>query len=124
MDGLAIAQNGEDSVRVYQQSQRLAAVQKAKRDNASMAEVDKVAEEYEAVFLSEMLNHMFDQVDTNELFGGGEGEDMYKSLLVNEYGKLMARSGGIGVADYVKREMLKLQEVPNEAGSQIRDAAA
>ena len=68
-------------------------------------------QEFEAVFLSQMLQHMFDGVETDEMFGGGEGEDMVKSLLVDEYGKLIARTGGIGVADYVKREMLSLQEV-------------
>lgn len=77
----------------------------------SEQQIDETAKEFEAVFISQMLEHMFAGVKTNEMFGGGEGEEMYKSLLVDEYGKLMARAGGIGLADHVKQEMLTLQEV-------------
>lgn len=69
------------------------------------------AEEFEAVFLSQMLSHMFAGIETNEMFGGGEGEDMYKSMMIDEYSKIIARTGGIGVADHVKAEMIRLQEM-------------
>jgi hypothetical protein len=36
---------------------------------------------------------------------------MWRSLQVVEYGKAIAQKGGIGIADSVFREMLKLQEV-------------
>ena len=68
------------------------------------------AEQFEAVFLSQILAPMFETVDTDPMFGGGPGEKMYRSLLVDEYGKAIARSGGVGIADQVEREMLKLQE--------------
>ncbi len=71
--------------------------------------IEKAAKEFEAVFLAQMMEHMFAEVDldpSNE----GPGEDIYKSLLIDEYSKLMSRSGGIGVADHVKREMLRMQE--------------
>jgi peptidoglycan hydrolase FlgJ len=76
---------------------------------ASEAEIAAKAEEFEAVFLSQMLTHMFDGIETNETFGGGHGEDVYKSMMVEEYGEIIARSGGIGVADHVKAEMIRLQ---------------
>lgn len=78
---------------------------------ASEAEIAAKAEEFEAVFLSQMLSHMFSGIETNEMFGGGEGEQMYKSMMVDEYGKIIARTGGIGVADHVKAEMIRLQEM-------------
>jgi Rod binding domain-containing protein len=31
-------------------------------------------------------------------------------MMVQEYGKIMAKAGGIGVADHVARQMLQLQE--------------
>ncbi len=71
----------------------------------------KVGQDFEAQFLSQMLGHMFDGIKTNKLFGGGQGEDMYKSLMVEEYGKSIAKAGGIGVADQVVRSvMLQFQE--------------
>ena len=73
--------------------------------------VRETAEQFEAVFLSQMLTPMFETVGTDGLFGGGPGEQIYRSLMVEEYGKAIARSGGIGIADQVEREILKLQEV-------------
>ena len=78
------------------------------------AEVRRAAEEFEAVFISQMLAPMFEGLETDELFGGGPGEDIYRSILVEEYGKAIARSGGIGIADAVQREILRLQEVNQE----------
>ena len=78
---------------------------------ASMAKIDKVAGEFESQFIGQMLENMFSTVDTGEFLGGGEAEEMYRSMIIDEYGKLMSRSGGIGVADHIKREMLRMQEV-------------
>ena len=69
------------------------------------------AEQFESVFLAQMFAPMFETVETDSLFGGGPGERVYRSLLVEEYGKAIARAGGVGIADQVEREILKLQEV-------------
>lgn len=73
------------------------------------ANIDKVAQDFEAVFLSQMMENMFEDVDLDPL-NDGPGEDVYKSMLVDEYGKILSRAGGIGIADHVKREMLAAQE--------------
>ena len=72
--------------------------------------IDEAAQEFEAVFISQMLTQMWAGVETNEMFGGGHAEDIYRSLLIDEYGKVIARQGGLGIADHVKAEMLALQE--------------
>jgi hypothetical protein len=48
------------------------------------------------------------------LFGGGEGESVFRSFLLDEYGKMVAKTQGIGVADAVQRELLHLQEAPKK----------
>lgn len=105
-----------DTMRITNNSQaKLAQINKAKSlsraKGVDEAKLDEVAQEFEAQFIAQMLQNMFSTVDTNPVLGGGEGEEMYKSLLVDEYGKLIARSGGVGVADHVKREMIRMQEV-------------
>ena len=72
--------------------------------------IRKAAEEFEAVFLSQMLAPMFETLESDTLFGGGPGEDIYRSMMVEEYGKAIARSGGVGIADAVARELLSIQE--------------
>jgi hypothetical protein len=53
-------------------------------------DVRRVAEEFEAVFIAQMMAPMFQGLETDELFGGGPGEDIYRSVLVEEYGKSIA----------------------------------
>jgi Rod binding domain-containing protein len=74
--------------------------------------VDKareVAESFEAVFITQMLKPMFENLGKGP-FGGGKGEEVYKTLLIDEYGKAIASRGGIGIADAVFGEIIKLQE--------------
>ncbi len=88
---------------------------KAKAAGAKAAESRKAArqaaEDFEALFLAQMLQPMFKGLEADALFGGGPGEDVYKSMLVQEYGKAISRAGGVGIADAVQAEILKLQEV-------------
>ena len=77
----------------------------------SEAEARAVGEDFEAVFLSEMLRPIFETVEADSLFGGGSGERVTKTLLIDEYGKAIAKSGGVGIADAVARELIKTQEI-------------
>jgi len=75
----------------------------------------KAAESFEAFFISQMLSNMFAGIETDPLFGGGQGETVFRSLMIDEYGKSVASSGGVGIADSVLREIIRLQEIdPNE----------
>jgi len=78
---------------------------------ADVNQVRKTAEDFEAVFLAQMFKPMFEGIESDGPFGGGQAENMWRSLMVEEYGKSVARAGGIGIADAVMKEMLKLQEV-------------
>jgi len=69
-----------------------------------------VAEDFEAMFLAQMLSPMFEGISTDGPFGGGNAERIYRSLLVQEYGKALASRGGIGLADAVAQELLTWQE--------------
>lgn len=72
-------------------------------------QIRATAEEFEAVFLAQMVEQMMGET-TESAFGGGPGEAAFKSMLNEEYAKVMAKAGGIGLADALAREMLALQE--------------
>ena len=94
--------------------ERIASMQKGNLHGTKQRDPEKVgklAEEFEAQFISQMLETMFNTIPVNEELGGGYGEETFRSLLVEEYGKIIARTGGIGMADEVKREVLRAQEV-------------
>lgn len=76
---------------------------------AKRGEIKDTAKKFEASFLSVMLQQMFEGVETSAPFGGGPGEAMFKSFMSEAMAKQMANAGGIGLADSVGREMLKLQ---------------
>ncbi|MBL8551848.1 MAG: rod-binding protein [Hyphomonadaceae bacterium] len=75
-------------------------------------ETRRLAEEFEAMALAQMLQPMFASIDPRGLGGGGAGEEMFRPMLVQEYAGAMARAGGIGLADAVVRELMRLQTVP------------
>jgi Rod binding domain-containing protein len=70
----------------------------------------KAAQDFEAVFVSQMLGQMFAGVKTDGLFGGGHGEEMFRTMLFDEYGKQIAKHGGFGIADAVLRQLVAVQE--------------
>jgi Rod binding domain-containing protein len=72
--------------------------------------IDKTANDFEAMFATQMLQPMFEGISADPTFGGGHGEEMMRSFMLQEYGKLIAKSGRLGIAAQVKSEMLRAQE--------------
>ncbi|NWH08242.1 MAG: rod-binding protein [Alphaproteobacteria bacterium] len=68
------------------------------------------AKDFEAVFISQMLEQMFSGIKTDGPFGGGSGEGIFRSLMLQEYGRTIADNGGIGIADNVMSELMRMQE--------------
>lgn len=73
-------------------------------------ELRRAAEEFEAVFLSEMLSPMFEGLETDGLGGGGMGEEIFRPMLVERYAEAISRAGGVGIADSIVRELMRMQE--------------
>ena len=77
----------------------------------NIEKIEHAAQEFEAVFISEMLKPMFSEInEPDPLFGGGSGERVFNGMMVQEYGKIMADQGGIGIAESVKAELIKIQQ--------------
>lgn len=78
------------------------ALEPAERDEAEarLEAMRKVAVDFEAVFLAQMLDHA-GVGRTPEGFGGGVGEEAFRTHLIAEQARLMAGKGGIGVADTI-----------------------
>jgi peptidoglycan hydrolase FlgJ len=81
---------------------------------AKRAAIKKTAQDFEASFLTSALGSMFEGVKISEPFGGGEGEDAYKSFLNEAMAKQIVKQGGVGVAASVQAEMLKMQGLSPE----------
>lgn len=68
------------------------------------------AEEFESMFLAQMLGQMNLGIDPDSAFGGGQGEAAYQSMVSEQYGKSISAMGGIGIADNIYKEILRIQE--------------
>lgn len=77
---------------------------------AARAKARETAEQFESFFLAQVMQSMFHGLKTDGPFGGGHGEQVFRSILIDEFGKTMSTGGGIGIADAVYRELIKLQE--------------
>lgn len=76
-----------------------------KDPTAAGIRIKQVSQEFEGMFLGQMLAPMFEDLKSDAPFGGGYAETTWRSLLVQEYGKAMAKRGGIGIAKMVEKEM-------------------
>ena len=106
MDSAASGLIGQSAALMAQQPQ--AAAPKA---TADAAKADWAAKEYESIFISQFLGSMFSGIKTDGITGGGQGEEMFRSLMINEYAKGLQQRGGFGLAAQMKAQLLKHQEV-------------
>lgn len=74
------------------------------------ARARQVAEDFEAFYLAQVLQPMFSGLDPAPPFGGGHAEQIWQSQQIDEYGKAIARQGGVGLADTIMRHILQVQE--------------
>jgi flagellar protein FlgJ len=74
------------------------------------AKAHKAAQDFEAVFLNSMFQHMFTGIDGEGPFGGKGATGMWRSVLTDQYAKSIAKAGGIGIADHVYQNLIAHQE--------------
>ena len=79
-------------------------------DAKKKQQIEDAAQDFEAVFLSEMMKPMFETVKVDPMFGGGKGEEVFRSFLVQEYGKILAATNRTGLSDSVSATLMKAQE--------------
>lgn len=72
--------------------------------------VHEAAVKFESMFLNEMFSHMFSGLETDGSFGGGQGEEIFRSMMIEQYGQKVAGSKTTGISTSIEREMLRMQE--------------
>lgn len=93
-----------------------AATAQAQKPQANPDAARKAAQSFEEMFISQLLQNMPSGTDPNGPFGGGQAEGVYQSMMNDQYAKSIAKNGGIGLADSLTREILKMQEVGHGTG--------
>ncbi len=73
-------------------------------------QVMKSARDFEAVFATEMLTPMYEGLEVDPTFGGGHGEEMFRTMMLDEYGKQIAANDSFGMVHQIADTLLKAQE--------------
>ncbi|MEL6062899.1 MULTISPECIES: rod-binding protein [unclassified Methylobacterium] len=78
--------------------------------SASKAKAWKTATEFESMFLESSLDRLTQSEGTDGPLGeNGTGGGIYRSMLTKEYAGQIVKSGGVGIADSIFREIMKMQ---------------
>ncbi len=77
-------------------------------DNAE-SQTLKVAREFESIFVSYLMKSMRSTVFDGELMEKGVGEKIYTELLDDEYAKMIARSGSLGLAERIVEQIESIE---------------
>lgn len=105
--GIGKALSGEVAPRAPRSiEERLAALPPGQADH-----IRRTAQDFEAVFLEAMFAPMFENAGEEGPLGeNGTGGATWRSMLTNEYARSFAKSGGVGIAEPVMAQMLRMQE--------------
>ncbi len=68
----------------------------------------KVSQDFEALIVGMMMKSMRETVGKDKLTGGGHGEEIYRSMLDQEYAAVsVKRGGGLGLAKIIERDIIR-----------------
>ena len=79
--------------------------------NEEYYKTKEAVQDFEAYFLTQSFEQMYNTVPVNETFGGGNGEKIFRSMLLAEYGKMTAENGGIGITNQILAQMVASQKI-------------
>ncbi|MDD2336787.1 MAG: rod-binding protein [Geobacteraceae bacterium] len=71
------------------------------------AALKKTSQDFEALFIGMMLKSMRATVGKDSLTGGGHGEEVYRSMLDQEYAQEAARGGALGLCRGLEEQLAR-----------------
>lgn len=71
-------------------------------------ELKAACEQFEAVFIKQMLSAMRRSVEKSGLLEGGMAEDIFEDWLYDEYAQKMAQTGNFGLAESIFKQLKTL----------------
>ena len=91
---------------------------RAATDATRNAKLKRVCKEFESIFTYEVLKSMRRTVEKGDLFHGGQGEEIYESLLDQELSKGIAGAGPRSLAEQLYRQLKRAEGTENREGGQ------
>jgi flagellar protein FlgJ len=68
----------------------------------------KISQDFEGLFVGMMMKSMRATVGKDTLTGGGHGEEVYRSILDQQYADAsVKRGGGLGIAKIIEKDIIR-----------------
>ena len=88
---------------------------------SNYAALARVAKRFEAQALGSFLQPVFGEAPKG-ILSGGAAEAQWRPMLVENYARAWSDRGGIGIADAVLRELVRVQSAAQNPGGQLPGA--
>lgn len=92
---------------------------KTSLNSQQIEKIRKQAEDFEGVFLNLLTKEMFATSKSDNGFGGGFGEETWRSIQSEQLANSMAQNGGLGIADQLMGDMIALQEASQQTNPRV-----
>lgn len=92
---------------------------KTSLNSQQIEKIRKQAEDFEGVFLNLLTKEMFATAKSDNGFGGGFGEETWRSIQSEQLANSMAQNGGLGIADQLMGDMIALQEASQQTNPRV-----
>lgn len=76
-------------------------------DDKQRQKLKKISQDFEGIFVGMMMKSMRGTVGKDTLTGGGHGDDVYLSMLDQEYAAAAVKRGGFGLAKQLEKELVR-----------------
>lgn len=100
-----ISENAADKARLLQRASSNAA---GGLTDKQRRQAKKVSQDFEALLVGMMMKSMRATVGKDKLTGGGHGDEVYRSMLDQEYANVSVKSGGgLGIAKIIEKDIIR-----------------
>ncbi len=89
------------------QLQRQASGASSGLSGQQLKQIHKVSQDFEALFVGMMVKSMRTTVGNDKLTGGGHGEEVYRSMLDQEYATAAAKRNSLGLAPMIEKDIIR-----------------
>ena len=73
--------------------------------NAQNEKLRQACEDFESIFIKQMLKSMKKTINKSGMFDGGFAEEIYDDMLYDEYAKKMTKTAGFGIAETLYKQL-------------------
>ncbi len=86
------------------------------------ATLEKMAQEFEAILVTQMLQVMRESVGSSGLFEDAPGKDLYRGMMDQEVARALVQGGGFGLAQHITQALERRAQAPSTSAQSLENS--